>query len=551
VVLLGLFGGLLTYWATPPQLIKYSDTLAYLSSAHGLVHGHGPTLAFAPPFSRNPVAEQLALLGRIPMEGWPPGYPVLLAIGMRAGIEPLSAARWFAVGAGALIGAAAAWILRRRFRLPLPAVLAVGGLVVLGPNHLVIDLSYLDGRALALSEGIFVPVSVAVLAIGMVALARRSWWWVAAACGSVAAASMVRSTGPVLGIALALGALVDPLGRGWSKRFARGAALVLAGSGVAANVALVLVNRLAWDASGHSSRQLGWYPDASLFRATCRTVSGWFGISESSPMVVAVGVTLIGFVAPTAAVCVPRLRRALARERPVEQAALAVLGVAIAGGWAAVVATFLTLNRNVPPSPRHLSIVQPFVYLLDGVVIVRLLERVPVPGVVRSPGWQARRTLGASAILLGCALAPAWWTIGSIRQVRPSVIRTARTAELTDFGPTPRSILLASDSPQRVWNTARRPVLLVPPARFATTQRANPDLRDNQNRIASLTRSGTLLLVAYGTGGLDDSALRALSERTGATRQARCADGSTLWAIPGTPAQSAARKLCQPVSTGR
>jgi hypothetical protein len=521
--------------------------MAYLSSADGMLHGRGPTLAFTPPFFRYSVARQLALLGRIPMEGWPPGYSILLALGTALGLRPLAAARVYSVGAGALLGVGAAWILRRHFRLPLVAVAAIGGLVVLAPNHVEIDLLFLDGRLLALSEGIFIPLSVAVLVVGAVAFGRRSWWWVLAACGLVAAATIVRSTGPTLGIGLAAGALVDPSARGWSKRFAGGAAAALAASGVVATGVWGLLNRVVWHASGHSSRQLGWYPDGGIFRMTCRTVSGWFGVSATVPTGVAVGVTLVTFVAPTVAVGVPGVRRWVARERPVERATLAALGVVILASWAALAVTNQTLSRDIAPTPRHLSIVQPFVYLLDGVLLVRLLERLPLPAPFRLQAWQARRSAAAGVLLLGCAALPGWWTVESMRSFRPLVVTAAHNKPKTDFGLVSRKVILASDNPPRVWNSARRPVLLVPPTRYITTHRANPDHQDDQRRIASLAGEGTLLLVSYGTGGLDEAALRTLARHAGVERQAHCADGAELWAVGSTLAASAARRLCEPL----
>lgn len=155
-----------------------------------------------------------------PLTQYPPGYSTLLAVFILAGVDGLVAMRWvnaalfavnlFLVGLSVRRVSASAWF-----------GLAGGGLALLAAP-------LVETHAWALSEPLYLALSLGALFCLDRYLERRRWSWLAAACLLLAAAALTRYVGVSLAAVAVAGALW--LGRvSWRKKLVDAGWLAVAG----------------------------------------------------------------------------------------------------------------------------------------------------------------------------------------------------------------------------------------------------------------------------------------------------------------------------------
>lgn len=527
MMIVGVAAGIITWWATPSGLLQVTDTMSYFSTALNVADGKGVTTAFAAPWSQPSIAEQLAHLGRVPLEEWPPGYPLLLSVGIFTGLTVEMSARWLSVAGAVGFGIGFVWIARRELRLPMWWTTVLAVVAIVAPSPLIVDLGPMGGRLVALSESVFIPLSVIAVAVGLAAVRRPTAWLSCGAGIAVAVATLVRPTGAVLGVAIGWGVYSALSER---DQPLRRKALTTALAAMSGPVVLVLwgvVNRLMWHASGSSGRSAGWYVSASPVSETVRGMSGWFGVSADVPLVVASLVTIVSVMIPIVVVMVPRSRGWIFERRKSAERPATVLALVVVGSWLAVVATQFFLNSQTSLSVRHLASLQPFVYLLDGLLVWLLVER----WLARSETAHTRSirvvSLGMFSVLGGLVIAlPTARTVQDLRRDLSHVLATAPAPVASNVA---KGSLVVSNDPAAVWGWSRRPVLLLPVDRFTTSDRANPQYASGLDRMVDLSRDMPTIVVVYpAPANSADHAVRYLSRHAHFVELGRCR-GAVLW----------------------
>ncbi len=161
LVLISVIGILLVLQATPEGSGLSDDSIAYIAGARSMVAGNGYREAW------------LASDG--PVTHFPPAFPTLLAIFGYLGIDPLHAVRFvnaLLFGASAFVLGIFAW----RMTPSLTAGLVLAGLFVLSGDMLQV-------YAVAMSEPLFIFLSLLALWMFDLYFERDFHWWWLAACG--------------------------------------------------------------------------------------------------------------------------------------------------------------------------------------------------------------------------------------------------------------------------------------------------------------------------------------------------------------------------------
>lgn len=539
----GLLAGVLVWWFTPNGLIVTDDTVSYYSIAQHLADGKGLTSAFVPLNSHLPIANQIAALGRIPMTEWPPGYPVFLAIGAKLGLTVATAARAVAIIGAALLAASVTWTARRLLGLSLVASLAVAGLSILSPNVPDVSMGPLGGMAVALAESAYIPLSVLTVTVGISVLRRPSWWRVATVCGLLVVTTLVRSAAPALGVALGAGVLVASAeARWWTPRRRIGAAAAMVATPPIAMAGWGALNAAVWGATS-SIRVLQWHSDPMAANQMSRTMTGWFGVSPSAPIWVAMAVAIVGVVAPIVLALTPGLRRRLWPDHPTRQVAAVVCAAAITANTLLVGITRFALDQTTTFDPRHLSTVQPFMYLLLAAVLAGLVERMTVRKSVQ------RRRLAASGLVAACCLLVALPPLRSLRETRHRLARAATaTSPASSLSTLPRNVTFAVSAPSAFWGATGRDSLLLPVRTYLTSGRPNPDYRRGLDQIAQLSRHAPVVVLTDSGSYFDphgvDATTTYLTQRGGFVSVGPCGQFANALVRPGSSIEQDVRRLC-------
>jgi hypothetical protein len=207
--------------ASPNALGFFGDDAIYATTAQALAEGRG---------YRHP-----SLPGEPLQTKYPPVYPALLSLVLRAGAELPDGIGWLRLpgalaGAGAVLLAALYW--RRVLGAPPGLVAAVAVLAGLSP----VLLGFTRYTMSELPYALFATAALVCLDDRAERAAERSRWpWLALGAALVAAAALTRS----IGVALALAAVALPL---WRRRFADAAL-------VAGVVAALVAPWMLWQAS--------------------------------------------------------------------------------------------------------------------------------------------------------------------------------------------------------------------------------------------------------------------------------------------------------------
>ncbi len=176
LVLISVIGFLLVLQATPEGAALSDDSIAYIAGARSMLAGNGYREAW--------------LASNGPVTHFPPAFPALLAFFGTLGIDPLHAVRYvnaLLFGASAFMLGILAW----RMTPSLTAGLVLAGLFVLSGDLLQV-------YAAAMSEPLFIFLSLLAIWTFDLYFERNNHWWLGACATFVGIAYLTRYCGPGL-----------------------------------------------------------------------------------------------------------------------------------------------------------------------------------------------------------------------------------------------------------------------------------------------------------------------------------------------------------------
>jgi hypothetical protein len=235
LLLISVIGVILVLQATPEGAGLSDDSIAYVAGARSMVAGHGYREAW--------------LASNQPVTHFPPAFPTVLAFFGFLGIDPLHAARWvnallFGLNAG-LLG-----ILAWRMTPSLTAGLVLAGLFVLCADLLQV-------HAVAMSEPLFIFLSLLSFWMFDLYFERDQHWWLGACATFVGMAYLTRYSGLALLATFVVALFV--LKKGWGQKVIT-SALFVAGT-LPWILGWTLRNKLV--AENATNRTLVWHPITS------------------------------------------------------------------------------------------------------------------------------------------------------------------------------------------------------------------------------------------------------------------------------------------------
>lgn len=191
-----------------------TDATVYLDAARHLAHGDGFV-----------TSDACGARGLVTVTHFPPLYPWLVSLGVRAGLTAVDAARWLQVLLAGANAGLIAFVVLRRTASPRAAALA-GGLAATA-------LGMLEVHTAAWSEPTFLFFAFVGLTLTAAALERPRWTTLVLGAAAIGAAALTRYVGGALIVTVALAHLL--LGR---QRLAR-RLLCAAAAGLVAAAPLV------------------------------------------------------------------------------------------------------------------------------------------------------------------------------------------------------------------------------------------------------------------------------------------------------------------------
>ena len=202
LLLISVIGVILVLQATPEGAGLSDDSIAYIAGARSMLAGHGYREAW--------------LASNQPVTHFPPAFPALLAFLGFLGVDPLHAARYvnallFGLNAG-LLG-----ILAWRMTPSLTAGLVLAGLFILCADLLQV-------HAVAMSEPLFIFVSLLSFWMFDLYFERDQHWWLGACATFVGIAYLTRYSGLALLATFVVALLI--LKKGWKQKLATSAMFV-------------------------------------------------------------------------------------------------------------------------------------------------------------------------------------------------------------------------------------------------------------------------------------------------------------------------------------
>lgn len=232
LLLILIIGFILVLVATPEGAGLSDDSIAYIAGARSMVAGNGYREAW--------------LASNQPVTHFPPAFPAVLSFFGSLGIDPVNAARWvnallFGASAG-LLG-----ILAWRMTPSLTAGLVLAGLFVLCADLLQV-------HAMAMSEPLFIFLSLMAFWMFDLYFERDQHWWLGACASFVGMAYLTRYSGLAL-IGTFVAALLI-LHKDWKKKLVTSAAFV-AGT-LPWILGWTIRNRLV--AENATNRTFAWHP---------------------------------------------------------------------------------------------------------------------------------------------------------------------------------------------------------------------------------------------------------------------------------------------------
>jgi 4-amino-4-deoxy-L-arabinose transferase-like glycosyltransferase len=232
LLLISLIGILLVLQATPEGAALSDDSIAYIAGARSMVAGHGYREAW--------------LASNGPVTHFPPAFPALLAFFGYLGFDPLHAVRYvnaLLFGASAFMLGILAW----RMTPSLTAGLVLAGLFVLSGDLLQVYTA-------AMSEPLFIFLSLLAIWTFDLYFERDNHWWLGACATFVGIAYLTRYSGLALIATFVAALLILP--RQWKHK------IILCGLFIAGTLPWILAwtirNRV--EAENATNRMLAWHP---------------------------------------------------------------------------------------------------------------------------------------------------------------------------------------------------------------------------------------------------------------------------------------------------
>jgi 4-amino-4-deoxy-L-arabinose transferase-like glycosyltransferase len=202
LLLISIIGVLLVLQATPEGAGLSDDSIAYIAGARSMVAGHGYREAW--------------LASNQPVTHFPPAFPSLLAFFGLFGLDPLHAARWvnaLLFGANAGLLGVLAW----RMTPSLTAGLVLAGLFILSSDLLQV-------HAVAMSEPLFIFLSLLSFWMFDLYFERDQHWWLGACATFVGMAYLTRYSGLALIATFVVALFV--LHKSWKQKLVHSALFV-------------------------------------------------------------------------------------------------------------------------------------------------------------------------------------------------------------------------------------------------------------------------------------------------------------------------------------
>lgn len=230
--LISVIGVILALLATPEGAGLSDDSIAYIAGARSMVAGQGYREAW--------------LASNQPVTHFPPAFPAILAFFGVLGVDPLHAARFFNAllfGANAGLLGILAW----RMTPSLTAGLVLAGLFVLCGDLLQV-------HAVAMSEPLFIFLSLLAFWMFDLYFERDHHWWLGACATFVGMAYLTRYSGLALVATFVVALLI--LEKGWKWKLSR-SLMFLAGT-LPWILGWTLRNKLV--AENATNRTLAWHP---------------------------------------------------------------------------------------------------------------------------------------------------------------------------------------------------------------------------------------------------------------------------------------------------
>lgn len=472
ILLLAALGSVVALAATRHGAGASPDSVVYIGVARNLLAGRGLT-------------EPFGAVVDTPLTRYPPLYPVVVAAGGPAGVDPLAMARWVSAllfGANILfVGLALAALLPRSRWLPL-----VGALVAAS------GLPLLTMHSMAWSEPLFLLLSFLGLFLLAAHLDRGRTATLVGAGLLIGLAFLTRYAAIPFLAAGVLGLLF--LGRRPVVRRLGSAALftVLA----ALPTALWTVRNVAV-ADTAAARTLAWHPAGMthIWQALY-TAAGWLHVPDRAPNWLRLGLLLA--VAGMALAAIVLMWRSRAARRVPAFAKLLALLIPLYSAF--LVASISLLDASTPLDDRILAPVYAAAILLGLYAVGELL-----PVTAHPRRWQAALAVLLLLLVAGALIRGAAWVGDGYRQgIGFSSLAWQRSPLIQQVQSLPPEALIYSNVPEAIYLHAGRRALPLPRPVNATTQRPNPGYAAEVARVGELLDQQAALLVYA----------RSLSQRT-------------------------------------
>jgi 4-amino-4-deoxy-L-arabinose transferase-like glycosyltransferase len=459
--------------ASPGGLHVNSDSASYFDAARSLAHGKGLVLE-APPPNHEP---QFHARSGVPLVHWAPLFPTTLAGLSPLWPDPLDAARWLIVALFAaniaLVGRIA-WRATDRNAL---AAVAAAAFFALSPAGISL-------HGAALSEPLFLFLSLLGLELTAVFLQSGRRWALAAAGCSIAAALLTRYVGLPLVVAVWAALLLFEEGT-LRRRLARSTAFAVAVS--LPLVAWLIRNAAVADSAADRRVELD-PPSIHQLSKLLGSFAHWFG--SNSLGTAARAVLALALCVVVAALWV-LLRRSspLVRARParIRLTLMLVFGVVYLISLYVWQTLFDTSFGDRALAPAYASLVVVATWLVSTALDQR-----------RRPVWAVGVLIGG---IIGVGLAYGQQSLHAAnnlhrRRLGYEASEWQRSPTLQRVRQADRRIPVYSNAPEAINLLTGRPALSVPTTIDPTTSQPNPGYEAS---VSALRRRGSTepLLVAY------------------------------------------------------
>lgn len=502
--------------ATRSGVDQPPDGTTYAGVARNIADGEGinsPFVAVIDPFSPRQAVD---FEGRVPLLGWPPLYPLVMAGGAVAGMEVTQAARWVGALSAAVTTALVTGAVTTLTSRPRSGTSA-GVWVVVGfaAAVLVVQPWFALVHVVVASEPLYLALSMLALVLGAKALApqtprrsgaasRRSEGWLAAAFLVAALCGGVRFTGVAVTAALGLGTLVYGPGPSWRRT--RMAILGV----VVGVVPLGWWTRFVERDAGAPIREVTWHPPGRAdLELAVSEVTAWI-VPRQDPTVLRV--TTVLMVAGGVLLACAGWWRALRSPAPAPAVArswLLLAAVSGAGHLAVLLATRSLADRVVPINGRLL-----FPVLVPVVVSVAAglvwWWRLAAPQRLARVGPAVVGLVGA--LLVGgfvVANSEGWRVAMRADGVDP--LRTPTSQTIRDLA----APLLAANDPALAWRITGAQVIVVPSVYDNASGKPNQQLDEHLEELVEVLEERDGVVVLYDDAAFFNPGLVGVEELTG------------------------------------